>query len=261
MSDLETLVTHIKKNRFMPTPPADRIFTGGDDSNYIQVGTDILRSLFWLAKAEPTSKILEVGSGIGRGAVPLTQYLSPEGRYTGTDIVAHGVNWCSETITPKYPNFEFVHYDIYNEFYNPDGKGTVQETPLPEIEGGYDIVFLASVFTHLNREDVETYLPRMAAALKPGGRLWGSWFSIDKGVGDSILDGRAKIPLLPKEDDGVYYSAENKGTGAVAFDEDMICSMLDAAGFDVLHIQRGEWFSPRVVVDGGFQDVIVGIKR
>jgi SAM-dependent methyltransferase len=261
MSDLESLITHIKQNRFMPTPHSDRIFTGGDASNYIQVGTDILRSLYWLAKATPSSKILEIGSGIGRAAVPLTQFLSEEGSYTGTDIVADGVNWCGENISSRYPNFNFVHYDIYNEFYNPEGAGTVEETPLPQVDGGYDIVFLASVFTHLNRSDVETYLPRMAESLKPGGRLWGTWFIVDNGIGDDILDGRSKVPLLPKEDDGVYYSADNKGTGAVAFDEGMIRSMLDTAGFDISYIQRGEWCSPRANVNGGFQDVIVATRR
>jgi SAM-dependent methyltransferase len=261
LSDIETLISYIKQDRFLPTPPAERIFTGGDDSDYIGVGTDILRSLYWLAKAEPTSKVLEVGSGIGRCAVPLTQFLNAEGRYVGTDIVADGVKWCAENISSKYPNFEFVYSDIYNEFYNPTGKGCVDKEPLPQIKGGFDIVFLASVFTHLNRADVEAYLPKMSAALKPGGLLWGTWFIVDNEIGDAILDGRSKVPLLPKEEDGVYYSAENKGTGAVAFYEGTIWSLLYEAGFNVAVVQRGEWCSPRAQTNGGFQDIIVAVKR
>ena len=216
----------------------------------IGIGTDILRSLYWLAKATPTSKLLEVGSGIGRCAIPLTQFLTEEGRYVGTDIVRHGVNWCAETITSKYPNSEFVHYDVYNEFYNPEGTGRVGETPLPQIEGGFRHRLPGLRFTHLNRADVEAYLPRMADTLKPGGLLWGTWFIVDNEIGGAILDGRSKVPLLPKETDGVYYSAENKGTGAVAFDEGMIWSLLYEGGFNVSLVEAATVLAPPKT-DGG----------
>lgn len=259
--DYEALAQQIKRNKFLPQPPSSRIFTGGDASDFLQIGTDIVRSLIQTAGATPSAKLLEVGSGIGRAAIPLTQYLSDDGHYTGTDIVLDGVSWCNENIGRLYPNFRFVHHDIYNEFYNPSGQGTVEGVNLPSVDGGYDIIFLASVFTHLTRADVESYLPRMHDVLAPGGRLWGTWFIVDEDLGDLVLDGRSKVPLFPKADDGVYYSTADKGTGAVAYDKKMILDMLGDAGFDVEYVQYGEWCAPRSKTDGGFQDLVVAVKR
>jgi SAM-dependent methyltransferase len=259
VEDIEKLIEYVKNDRFIPIPDGERIFTGGDLSDFVQIGTDILRSLVLFGGANPSSKILEIGSGIGRAAIPLTQLLKT-GSYTGTDIVFQGLAWCQENISKYYPNFSFHHYDIENEFYNPTGQGRIEDIRLPAVDGGYDLVFLASVFTHLTTADAEAYLPRIYEALAPGAKLWGSWFIIDEDIGDAILDGRAKVPVLFKCDDGAFYTTPQKGTLAVAFREDVVRSMLERAGFKITYVQHGDWCGPRRQFNGGLQDLIVAEK-
>ena len=40
--------------------------------------------------------VLEVGCGIGRDAIPLTQILSPNANYTGIDIIGRSIEWCQK---------------------------------------------------------------------------------------------------------------------------------------------------------------------
>lgn len=95
-------------------------------------------------------------------AAPLAAYLSKEGSYEGLDIVVQAVRWCSENITPRYPNFRFVHADIYNKSYNPEGKITAHQYAFPYGEASFDFVFLTSVFTHMLPADVENYLHQVS---------------------------------------------------------------------------------------------------
>ena len=50
---------------------------------------------------KPEESVLDVGSGIGRVAIPMTDYLT--GRYEGLDVVREGVEWCSEHDHPGLP--------------------------------------------------------------------------------------------------------------------------------------------------------------
>ncbi|MDN3719227.1 class I SAM-dependent methyltransferase [Roseibium salinum] len=77
-------------------------------------------------------RVLDIGCGIGRMAVPLTQYLDPAtGQYEGIDPSSHGIQWCSRNISSVYPNFRFRHLDIAHELYNPKGRIRGIELALP----------------------------------------------------------------------------------------------------------------------------------
>ena len=69
----------------------------------------------------PDDRVLDVGCGIGRMAVPLTSFLSSKGRYEGFEIVREGVAWCQKNISARFPNFVFRHADIRNNAYNAKG--------------------------------------------------------------------------------------------------------------------------------------------
>src|SRR5205807_8842570 len=101
--------------------------------------------------------MLDVGSGTGRMARPLTRYLKG-GSYEGIDIVARSVQWCQRTYASRYPNFRFHFADIYNKVYNPDGKHKASEYRLPFETSSFDFFFLTSVFTHMLPQDMEHYL-------------------------------------------------------------------------------------------------------
>ena len=87
------------------TPPRRMIFVG--DGDFKAEGKKALKLLIELGGLQPSEKVLDVGCGIGRTAVQLTKYLNGKGNYEGFDIVPEGIEWCSEKISPKYPNFHF----------------------------------------------------------------------------------------------------------------------------------------------------------
>lgn len=81
------------------------IYVGGGD--FKKSGQEFLRYFIEFGMLRPNEKILDMGCGIGRMAVQLTQYLTTEGRYEGLDIFPEAIRWCTKHITPQYPNFRF----------------------------------------------------------------------------------------------------------------------------------------------------------
>src|SRR6516162_4477530 len=103
-------------------PPEELYYKG--DGDFAWVGNEFLGFFRELGKLQPHEKVLDVGCGVGRMAVPLTGYLNAQGSYDGFDIAKPGIDWCRDKITPRFPNFRFHLVDLYNKFYNP--RGTMQ---------------------------------------------------------------------------------------------------------------------------------------
>ena len=82
--------------------------------------------------------MLDVGSGIGRKTILLTDYLNHEGSYEGLDIVKTGIDWCTERITCKYPRFKFQLIDVLNQHYNPTGRYKASEYRFPFPDESFD---------------------------------------------------------------------------------------------------------------------------
>jgi SAM-dependent methyltransferase len=111
----------------------------------------------------PTSRILDVGCATGSLPTVLVDYLEPEGRYFGTDIVQKAIDFCRERY--PQPNFEFA----VNE---PTGIPIRDET--------FDFITLFSVFTHMLPEDIEKLTASLAQFLAPGGQLVADAFVSDQ---------------------------------------------------------------------------------
>ena len=71
---------------------------------------------------QPQHHVVEVGCGIGKGAIPLTQYLTSATGYLGIDVIADSIAWCSAEITRRHPNFRFVHFDVKDKLHHPGGR-------------------------------------------------------------------------------------------------------------------------------------------
>lgn len=160
-----------------PTLPPIRLdYVGGSD--FKATGYEFLRYFTEYGGLKPDHAVLDIGSGIGRMAIPLTNYLR-QGRYEGVEIVTTGVDWCQQHISTRYPNFHFHHNDIYNKSYNPKGSVKASEYRFPFEDGTFDFVFLTSVFTHMLTADVEHYIAEIARMLKPGGRVLSTWLFLN----------------------------------------------------------------------------------
>ena len=234
-------------------PPESKIFVGNGD--FEEIGREFKDHLVKLAGLKPNHRVLDIGCGIGRMAVPLTSYLSPQGSYWGIEIVKEGIRWCGSHITPRYPNFRFMHADIYNKFYNPTGPLAASKYRVPFDDKSFDVVFLTSVFTHMLPDDLVHYFDEIARVLRPGGKLLATFFILN--VESNRL----------KQTDGSHFSFAQRGDcyavenlevpeHAIAFDEAFLLAQADRVGLEVRQpIYYGAWCGRTSFVS--YQDILV----
>jgi SAM-dependent methyltransferase len=125
------------------------------------------------------STVLEIGCGLGRVAFPLRYLLTQEGSYHGLEIVREKVDFLDGSFHAAHPNFYFTWADISNTYYNPAGRTRPAEYVFPFLNGTFDLVYAASVFTHMLPENVERYFAETSRVLKRGGRALFSFFLLD----------------------------------------------------------------------------------
>jgi ubiquinone/menaquinone biosynthesis C-methylase UbiE len=153
------------------TPPKGLLrIAARPDTDFKESGKAFLGFLINECGLKPYEKVLDVGCGVGRIAVALTGYLDANGCYEGFDIVQKEIDWCVENISSRFHNFRFRLADVYNLTYNPKGKMLASQYRFPFGDGTFDLVVLASVFTHMLTPDVDHYLAEISRVLKPGGR-------------------------------------------------------------------------------------------
>jgi SAM-dependent methyltransferase len=138
--------------------------------------TDLLRTH---AKLTPDSKVLEIGCGCGTNAFGLAEVLK-DGNYTGMDIERVSLASARANSRLKRKGFQFDFLDIRNGGYNPEGKFLASEYVFPYTDESFDIVFFASVFTHMLTDEVLNYTKQIARVLKPGGRSFLTAYLLDR---------------------------------------------------------------------------------
>ncbi|MGN6184385.1 MAG: methyltransferase domain-containing protein [Thermoanaerobaculia bacterium] len=191
---------------------------------------------------QPEHRVLDLGCGVGRVAIPLTRMLSSRGSYEGIDIVKRWIRWCGEHITTKHPNFTFTHANIYNSHYNRSGVPASQFR-FPYDDATFDFAFATSLFTHLDLESAKNYLREAHRVLKPGGTLVATFFFCDDSIKNAALDFRVNRGAYRLLD-------ENDPDWAIAFDASIVDELFEGWGDRV--IEPGRWRG----ADGEFQDVV-----
>lgn len=224
------------------TPSARQLrrgFIGGAD--FKAVGEDFVRHYTDLCGLEPHHRVLDVGCGLGRMAVPLTKYLRPPGSYEGIDIVPRSIAWCTDHITRRYPSFRFQVADVQNTLYNPTGAVAGSEYRFPFEDSSFDMISVVSVFTHMLPEQCEQYLAETARVLKPGGRGCTTWFLMNDESRAAVASGTS---LLPFEGTGAGYWVMDPANPelAVAFEEQTVREWLDRHGLELEEpVRYGSW--------------------
>lgn len=244
------------------TPPKSRIFTGGVEG-FGRSGDRLVERLAEVTGLTPKSKVLDVGSGIGRLAVPLTRYLDEDGFYEGLDIVPTGIQWCTENITPRHPNFRFTLADIHNSEYNPGGRLPASEYRFPYPDGHFDIAILLSVFTHMLPPDVERYVSEISRVLVGGGKCAATSYLINDESRELIDSGKSSKRF--RYHHPPYWLANAKVPEfSVAYDEEYIRNLYTTHGFAEPQINLGGWCGREPFWSNwsgpGDQDLVVAVK-
>lgn len=191
---------------------------------FAQAGQENFRHLKELCGLQPTHRILDIGCGIGRMAIPFTSYLTT-GSYEGLDVVPSGIRWCQKNITAKYPKLRFQVADIYNKMYNPGGRFECAQYRFPFADGEFDVVFLVSVFTHLLPRDMEHYVSEISRVLRPGGKLLFTAFLLNDEARQGRAAGKSAFNF-DHELPGCWTTDPGTPETAIAFEETSIAPLL-----------------------------------
>lgn len=225
---------------------------------YFKMGNEFFSLMLQLGSLMTHERVLDVGCGPGRLAVPLTKYLDSRGSYEGLDIVPESIEWCQRTLTSLYPNFHFQVADIYNKAYNPAGRHEACHYRFPFDNSSFDFVLLASVFTHMLPTDMENYLSEINRTLKTGGRCLITYFLYNSESAAMMAAGASEI--LFRHDYGMYRTIDETTKEAdVCYDEAYVLDLYARTGLRIVEpIHHGSWAGRTRAVF--VQDIIVAVK-
>ena len=229
----------------IPPPPPELVeLIGG----VMESGSFHARHLIRDAGLLPEHRILDVGCGIGRTAIPLTEYLSQRGDYQGFDVSAESIHWCRTEISSRYPNFNFTHVDVANAAYNQAGVVSPTDFRFPYPDAHFDVACLFSIFTHLCPPELEHYLSEIARTLKEGGRVMASFFVL---TDERLAGARSLVEANPEMRElkalvdgrhGDYYSPFDPPEWGVAYEESIVRATFERNGLQVKEpIRFGNW--------------------
>jgi SAM-dependent methyltransferase len=232
-------------------PPQGLIYTGSGD--FIKQGNAWRRFFIEFADLQKDHHFLDIGSGIGRIALPLTTYLT--GKYFGFEAMKDGVNWCQKNISSKYPNFTFEYVPLYNDLYNSTGINAA-EYLFDYAANFFDVACSISVFTHMLPAEVDNYIKQTQQVLKPGGRLVATFFILDE---ESESLQKANDSNFTFDHHFEHYALMSKKVKAanVAFQRTYLNQLFDQYGLEIIHEIKGAWCGREKQHEVGFQDVLV----
>ena len=118
----------------------------------------------------PSSRLLEIGCGVGWLAYDLAFVLDDTGSYAGFDVGPEAIGWLNEHLAPRLPNFRFDAVDVHNPKYRPEGGGRPETFRFPYADDEFDFVCAFGLFMHMPLPGVDNYLRETARVLRPGSR-------------------------------------------------------------------------------------------
>lgn len=229
---------------------------GGGD--FVKVGEDLLQQMIKACNLSPDEKVLDVGSGYGRLALPLSKYLSENGEYRGMEIVKNEVDWCTDVITSQRNNFRFIHADVYNFHYNRGGSTRACFYKFPFESNYFDFILLTSVFTHMLSFELDNYLSEIARVLRPGGRSFITYFLMNE-ESKRLMKEKQSAMYFPTKIGEFWLKDVNDPEAAVCFDESFILDLYRRHGLKVeTPLKYGQWSGRKSFFD--YQDVIIAKK-
>jgi SAM-dependent methyltransferase len=187
---------------------------------FLESGRAEARRLITKLAYTANSNVVEIGCGLGRLALGL---LGEAGnvRYWGFDAKKPWIAWCRKHIERHHPSFRFIHVDVENELYNPDGEKLVDDFRFPLADGHADIVYMWGVFTNMRLDHARIYVSEIGRLVREGGRVFLTAF-VEKNVEAESVN----------PDGYVDYECE-RPLHVVRYDQDVLVSTFAEHGLEV----------------------------
>lgn len=243
-----------RKNKYVPNK--GDIFIGSGD--FLAQGKHHLELLKTYSGLNENHAVLDIGCGIGRAAVPLTQYLSKEGKYEGFDVVKKGIEWCKKHIAKDFPNFNFQYIPLNNDLYHFTNQ-KAEEFVFPYENDSFDTIFLFSVFTHMQPLEVQNYFNEIHRVLKPGGKCLSTFFLYDNQIENKISN-KDNGMSFPYERENYRLMNEKVPSANIAFKETYLDQMMQNSHLKLENKIYGSWSKRTCEGLFDFQDILVFSK-
>lgn len=239
-------------------------FSGAAGPDFAPRGNALVKALADVAGTTPSSRVLDVGCGVGKLAIAMTHFLDKDGYYEGLDIVPDAIEWCQKQIVGPYRNVHFTLADVYNKEYNPKGRVQPADYRFPYDDETFDVAALYSVFTHMLPDDVDRYVGEIARVLKTNGHIFATYFIINP---ESLRLMRSTgCAMQFKRNLGSHWVQNGRVPElAVAYDEGYIREVHARHGLSSPKVYDGAWCGRAGYWPDdssfGSQDVLVAIKQ
>lgn len=237
-----------------PEPPP-HLIGGIGPGDFWQNGNEIVGLAMATARIDPDDCVLDVGSGLGRVAYPLSRLLDG-GSYDGFDTSREYVEWCRQALPLDPARFRFHHFDIQSSHYNEHGSITADAFGFPWPDDSFTLAIAASLFTHLSAGATRNYLRQIARTLRPAGRLFASFYVLDEQAGPLAERGDTHPRFSARIEEGMIGDPADPDA-AVAFDAEWLAETLSSAGLAFDAFYPGRWRHQAVV---SHQDLLIAHK-
>ena len=167
-----------RSNTLLPPAHLRMYYYGTLSPKAFDSGCEAARTELISRGLRPEHRVLDIGSGIGNLAISLIGYL--RGGYEGVEIHPEAVAWCQRAITRRHPAFRFHRADLMSRAYNPRGRLSASAYRFPFPDKHFDVIFLASVFTHMLPDARRAVLARDLAPAGTARYVCGELFSAQR---------------------------------------------------------------------------------
>ena len=252
------VLDNIKGNRHKYVPPRGYIYTGSPSNSkkFIEQSTHQLNLLQNQIDLKSDDTVLDIGSGIGRTAISLSDYLNSNGKYEGFDVVKSGVDWCNSKIGKDYSNFNFTFIPLFNDLYN-NSHLKAEKFIFPYEQEYFDKVFSFSVFTHMQIDEIQNYFKEINRVLKKNGLAFSTFFLYDKE--DEELISKKEGFSFPIQKNGFRLMNNKVRSGNIAIHKEKLNDMINREGLVIVKIIDGFWKGNKQTPE--YQDIVILKKQ
>lgn len=215
---------------------------------------------FWMTllgrrHARLDSRIIDLGSGCGRFAMPLRDLnlwgRGFKGHYLGVDIDSEMLAWCARNFDSRFAWHDAGKTSATYRPAKPASQRSTSSTSpsladtslgrgsgepslaLPTPDASRDLALANSLFSHLLEDDFVEYIREVARALRPGGWFYFTAFIREHVNAGGRLGGRW---TFAHQRGNAWIESERYPEAAVAYDEAWLRRALVEAGFGAIHI-------------------------